>query len=273
VAQGVVFRGLPQKLSPSWGMCDGFTSPSRLDLADGSVLVTFPLVFEVCVCARARVSHCSFSRSSPPKELTSPRGEQGEKAPMGCGDAGNNKCGRPSNHSAIVNHLPMSLVVFKSVDHGFTFDFLSVAANWSQIPGNLDPQAAFKLSTSAYGPQENGMALLRDNTTIMIAFRPDTDSMCPGIPLSNLPVMSFGSLEPEMTGKPAHADRWADPLQVLLPGLFDGRWAAFLTADANSRGRLRAAENAATARLLRAVDDRRQTVPYPRPQHNLCWAR
>ena len=34
--KGVVFRGLPQKLSSNWGMCDGFTTPSRLTLADGS---------------------------------------------------------------------------------------------------------------------------------------------------------------------------------------------------------------------------------------------
>ena len=189
---------------------------------------------------------------------------------MGCGDAGNSKCGRASNHSAIVNHLPMSLVVFKSVDHGFTFDFLSVAANWSQIPGNLDPQATFKLSTSAYGPQENGMVLLRDNKTIMIAFRPDTDSMCPGISLPDLPVVSLA--EADMAGKLALADRWADPLQVLLPGLFDGRWAAFFTANANPRCRLRASENAATARLVRAADDWRKTVPQSRPQHNICWA-
>ena len=139
--KGVVFRGLPQKLTSSWGMCDGFTSPSRVELADGSVLTAFPLVFE------------------------------GETPPL-----------RPDGRSAIVNHLPMSLVVFRSVDNGFTFDFLAVAANYSQVPGSL-PGASFQLNHSAYGPQEHGMTVLADNKTLMIAMRPDTDSMCPGGPI------------------------------------------------------------------------------------------
>lgn len=40
----VVFRGLPQALNKNWGMCDGFTQPTMLKLADGSVLATFPMV-------------------------------------------------------------------------------------------------------------------------------------------------------------------------------------------------------------------------------------
>lgn len=41
----------------------------------------------------------------------------------------------------------------------------------------------YNLTHSAYGPQENGMALLADNHTVLIVFRPDTDSMCPGGPI------------------------------------------------------------------------------------------
>lgn len=43
--RGVQFRGLPLELNSSWGMCDGFTQPTQVELADGSVLATFPLVF------------------------------------------------------------------------------------------------------------------------------------------------------------------------------------------------------------------------------------
>jgi hypothetical protein len=143
VCKGVTFRGLPQALNQTWGMCDGFTSVSRLKLADGSVLATFPLVFA------------------------------GEHPPL-----------NQYNHSLIVNHLPMSLVVFRSADDGFTFDFLAVACNYSQIPGMPAGRSnPYHLTHSAYGPQENGMALLSDNRTIMITFRPDTDSMCPGGPV------------------------------------------------------------------------------------------
>jgi len=90
------------------------------------------------------------------------------------------------NHSLIVNHKPMSLVVFRSSDNGFTWDFLAVAANYSQIPGfvgGTTPTWYHGPNHSAYGPQENSMALLSDKKTIMIAFRPDTDSMCPGGPI------------------------------------------------------------------------------------------
>jgi len=76
----------------------------------------------------------------------------------------------------------MSLVVFRSVD-SFTFDFLAVAANRSQIPGITQGPNPFHLDHSAYGPQENSMALLADGKTVMITFRPDTDSMCPGGPV------------------------------------------------------------------------------------------
>jgi hypothetical protein len=140
--KNVVFRGLPLRLNKDWGMCDGFTQPTRLELADGSVLATFPMV---------------FAGEEPPRNQY--------------------------NHSLIVNHLPMSLVVFHSVDT-FTFDFLAVAANYTQIPGMASgPWNPYNLTHSAYGPQENSMALLGDNKTIMIAFRPDTDSMCPGGPV------------------------------------------------------------------------------------------
>ena len=43
--QGVAFRGLPRELNESWGMCNHFTGPTRLELADGSTLATFALVF------------------------------------------------------------------------------------------------------------------------------------------------------------------------------------------------------------------------------------
>ena len=76
----------------------------------------------------------------------------------------------------------MSLVVFRSVD-SFTFEFLAVAANYTQIPGITSGPNPYNLTHSAYGPQENSMALLADNKTIMIVFRPDTDSMCPGGPV------------------------------------------------------------------------------------------
>ena len=140
----IVFRGIPRPLNTerAWGMCDGFTQPSILHLADDSVLATFPLVFA------------------------------GEQPPR-----------RSDGSSLIVNHLPMSLVVFRSVDQGFSWDFMSVAANYSQIPGITSGPNPNNLTHSAYGPQENGMALLRDKKTIMIAFRPDTDSMCPGGPV------------------------------------------------------------------------------------------
>jgi hypothetical protein len=192
--KGVVFHGLPQNLSSNWGMCDGFTQPSRVELADGSVLVTFPLVFA------------------------------GERPPMGCGDAGNSKCGRPANHSAIVNHLPMSLVVFRSTDSGFTFDFMAVAANYSQIPGS-PPGAAFRLNHSAYGPQENAMALLADNKTVMIAFRPDTDSMCPGGPI---PYKYYYQVYSEDGGRhwsaptPIHGVGCVRPRMLRLPGAGGG---------------------------------------------------
>eukprot|EP01050_Picozoa_sp_SAG11_P018592 SAG11_NODE_2838_length_2917_cov_5.779178_3_plen_264_part_00 len=107
--QQVSFRGLPQRLNSDWGMCDGFTQPTKLDLPDGSVLATFPLVFE------------------------------GEQPP------------RSSNGSSlIVNHLPMSLVVFRSTD-SLTFDFVAVAANYSQIPGVTAGPNPFNLTHSAYG--------------------------------------------------------------------------------------------------------------------------
>ena len=78
----------------------------------------------------------------------------------------------------------MSLVVFKSVDGGFEWDFQAVAANFTAIPGMPAGQPnPYNLTHSAYGPQENSMALLADNETVMIAFRPDTDSMCPGGPV------------------------------------------------------------------------------------------
>lgn len=112
-------------------------------LANGSVLATFPLVFS------------------------------GEHTPQ-----------RPDGKSLTVNHLPMSLVVFRSEDHGFTWDFQAVAVNYTQIPGMLPGQPnPYNLTHSAYGPQENAMALLADNKTVMITFRPDTDSMCPGGPV------------------------------------------------------------------------------------------
>ena len=103
-----------------------------------SVLATFPLVFE---------------------GETSPRNQY--------------------NESITAHHLPMSLIVFRSVDSGFTFDFLAVAANYSQIPGMPaglpNPN---RLKHSAYGPQENGMALLADNKTIMISFRVTLQAIC-----------------------------------------------------------------------------------------------
>ena len=139
----VVFKGLPLPLDPTWGMCDGFTQPTKVDLPDGSVLATFPMV---------------FAGEEPPRDPKTSR-------------------------SLIVNHRPMSLVVFKSVDNGFTWDYMAVAANYSQIPGILSGPNPYKLTHSAYGPQENGMALLADNKTLMISFRPDTDSMCPGGPV------------------------------------------------------------------------------------------
>lgn len=141
--KGVSFRGLPMPLNSTVGMCNSFTPPTRLTLADGSMLATFALVFN------------------------------GETFPV-----------NRFNQSITAHHLPMSLVVFRSVDSGFTWDFVSVAVNYTQIPGmpaglpNPD-----NLTHSAYGPQENGMALLSDNKTILIAFRPDTDSMCPGGPV------------------------------------------------------------------------------------------
>lgn len=141
--QRVQFRGIPKPLNNSWGMCDGFTQPTKLNLADGSILATFPLVFA------------------------------GEKEPMS-----------RNNQSLTAHKLPMSLVVFRSVDGGFTWDYLSTAANYTQIPGMpANRPNPNNLTHSVYGPQENSMALLSDNKTIVIIFRPDTDSMCPGGPV------------------------------------------------------------------------------------------
>ena len=56
------------------------------------------------------------------------------------------------NQSLIVNHLPMSLVVFKSTDGGFTWDFQAVAVNYTQIPGMPAGQPnPYNLTHSAYG--------------------------------------------------------------------------------------------------------------------------
>eukprot|EP00035_Acanthoeca_spectabilis_P028048 m.469018 g.469018 ORF g.469018 m.469018 type:complete len:99 (+) comp28029_c0_seq1:472-768(+) len=67
------------------------------------------------------------------------------------------------------NRSPMSLVVFHSTDGGLSWDFRSVAVNYTQIPG-MPPGMPnpYNLTHSAYGPQENGMALLADNRTVVI---------------------------------------------------------------------------------------------------------
>jgi hypothetical protein len=41
----------------------------------------------------------------------------------------------PDGRSLIDIKLPMSLVVFRSDDGGFTWDFLSVAVNYTQVSG------------------------------------------------------------------------------------------------------------------------------------------
>eukprot|EP00664_Eupelagonemidae_sp_cell27_P009674 gene9674-6408_t len=184
--ESVVFRGLPQSLNKEWGMCDGFTSPTRLELADGSVLATFPLVFAGEQPPRNAQGRSLIVNHLPMSLVVTMLtvGEGALRAPIGPRPKATVTVGaREADRGLTVSHGHGWGMRIPQPTDSFTFDFLAVAANYSQIPGVTSGPNPYHLNHSAYGPQENSMALLADNKTVMIAFRPDTDSMCPGGPV------------------------------------------------------------------------------------------
>jgi hypothetical protein len=78
--------------------------------------------------------------------------------------------GTPPPKHRLKSVNPMSLIAVRSVDGGFMWNYAGDVATSEAMPW------------SWYGPNEHDVAVLADNKTLLVVFRPDSDGFCPGTP-------------------------------------------------------------------------------------------